>query len=108
MAINLPYDPGKPLPQDPLLDGNNMGQGKEAISGTSRVPIKYRIGGALLESPLVSIRRVKAHLTLLRAFKSLKTNIQERTSEDLRLPPIVSELSKEQRWAWFVALAVER
>ncbi|TCD60359.1 hypothetical protein EIP91_010319 [Steccherinum ochraceum] len=71
-------------------------------------PPSYRIGDHDLKHPFVSIPQIKAHLALLRAFKELRTTVQETDAKSLNLPPVVSELTKDKRWTWFVGLAVER
>ena len=71
-------------------------------------PTRYAIGDTVLDAPLVSIHQLKGHLALLRAFKALKTNIQDKRPDELQLPAAVNELDKDKRWAWFVGLAVER
>lgn len=68
----------------------------------------YRIGDKALKRSFVSISQIKAHLALLRAFKKLRTTVQESDAKSLNLPPVVKELTEEKRWTWFVGLAVER
>lgn len=62
----------------------------------------------MLPSPLVTIDQLKAHLTLLGAFKSLRTTVQTQSAEELILPPVVERMDVNKRWTWFVGLAVER
>ncbi|KAI0792057.1 hypothetical protein C8Q75DRAFT_805098 [Abortiporus biennis] len=71
-------------------------------------PSSYPIGNHALSQPLVQINELKGHLSLLKAFKSLRTAVEE-AALDL-LPKVVQQLrlDKERRWAWFVSLAVER
>ena len=69
-------------------------------------PSSYRIGGQMLTSPLVTVPQLKAHLSLLRAFKQLRTVIDE--GKDPRLPEFTRSMDALPRWAWFVGLAVER
>ncbi|KAI0791997.1 hypothetical protein C8Q75DRAFT_805043 [Abortiporus biennis] len=71
-------------------------------------PSSYQIGLNILPKPLVSTEELKAHLALLRAFKLLRETVKERTAFELGLPPAAHALEKDQRWAWFVGLAVER
>lgn len=69
-------------------------------------PSSYRIGGQQLTAPLVSVEQLKAHLSLLRAFKRLRTVIDE--GKDGRLSDFARSMNPLPRWAWFVGLAVER
>ena len=71
-------------------------------------PKAYRIGRSTFPDPLVSIPQVKAHLSLLRAFKALRTTVEEPDATVLGLTGVVKELPKDKRWTWFVGLAVER
>ncbi|CAL1714266.1 unnamed protein product [Somion occarium] len=71
-------------------------------------PSSYKIGEKMLPSPLVTIDQLKAHLTLLGAFKSLRTTVQTQSAEELILPPVVERMDVNKRWTWFVGLAVER
>ena len=56
--------------------------------------------------PLVSVQQLKAHLSLLRAFKGLRTAIEE--GKDPRIPEYARGIEAIPRWGWFVGLAVER
>ena len=69
-------------------------------------PSAYRIGAQTLSAPLVTVQQLKAHLCLLRAFKNLRTAIEEGT--DPRIPDYARDLEAVPRWGWFVGLAVER
>ena len=91
---------------EPLRSSSSQREGE--APPPYHAPTRYAIGESALSAPLVDIRQLKAHLALLRAFKSLKTNIQDKEPKELQLPPVVDELDKEKRWAWFVGLAVER
>ncbi|CAL1714287.1 unnamed protein product [Somion occarium] len=71
-------------------------------------PKSYKIGSHTLGSPLVDVDQLKAHLALLHAFKLLRTDIQSKSAEELKLPRVVNLLDENKRWAWFVGLAVER
>ena len=74
------------------------------------VPHTYKIGSKILaaQDAMVNVKELKAHLTLLRAFKTLQTEVQTRTAAELNLPLIVENFDKKRRWSWFVGLAVER
>ena len=67
---------------------------------TYTAPTQFSIGSQLTTEPLVNTSQIKTHLALLHAFAELKNEVeglQEGTTEDF-----------ERRWAWFVALAVQR
>ncbi|KIM61444.1 hypothetical protein SCLCIDRAFT_16109 [Scleroderma citrinum Foug A] len=55
---------------------------------------------------LVTPTQLKGHLALLHAFHTLKTSVQD--GNDSRFPAAARKLDERRRWAWFVALAVER
>ena len=56
--------------------------------------------------PLVTHSQLKAHLGLLRAFRGLELEVRNRPKE--RFPLLAGALGKEQRWVWFLELALER
>ncbi|GBE89583.1 hypothetical protein SCP_1602460 [Sparassis crispa] len=67
-------------------------------------PSAYHIGDATLHAPLVELDHLRAHLALLRAFKALRTLIED--ADELGLQAL--RMDSTARWAWFVGLAVER
>ena len=69
-------------------------------------PSSFSIGGQVLTTPLVTIEQLKAHLSLLRAFKQLRSVIDE--GADPRIPEYARALDPIPRWGWFVNLAVDR
>lgn len=69
-------------------------------------PSSYSINSRALSAPLVTIEQLKAHLSLLRAFKNLRDVFDK--GEDIRLPASARTLEPIPRWGWFVGLAVER
>ncbi|OBZ74115.1 hypothetical protein A0H81_06465 [Grifola frondosa] len=69
-------------------------------------PVAYKIGSSTLSSPLVDVHQLKAHLSLLRAFRALRIAIE--AGEGVHLPELVIPLDGAHRWAWFVGLAVDR
>ena len=71
---------------------------------TYTAPTQFNIGSHLTPEPLVNIPQIKAHLALLHSFAEFKKEV-EGLKEDL-IPQIPADL--ERRWAWFVALAVQR
>lgn len=69
-------------------------------------PSAFVIGSRTLTHPLVQIQELKAHLSLLRAFKNLRTVVED--GKVAEWPEVVRMLDPQQRWAWFVGLAVDR
>ena len=55
---------------------------------------------------MVSVEELRAHLCLLREFKDLRTLVEG--GQIAEWPAMVQSWAPEQRWAWFVGLAVER
>lgn len=73
----------------------------------STPPNKYFVGGQLLKHPFVTVSQLKAHLALLRAFKALRTSVED--GKENRLPQDICEMEiPALRWGIIVALAVER
>ena len=71
-----------------------------------KTPTSFSIGGQVFTDPLVTIEQLKAHLSLLRAFKQLRSVIDE--GADPRIPVYARALDPVPRWGWFVNLAVDR
>lgn len=71
-----------------------------------RPPEHFTIGSKTFSTPLVQTSELKAHLCLLRAFKSLREAVESGDVTDW--PETVKMLDRHQRWAWFVGLAVDR
>ncbi|KAF8816811.1 hypothetical protein BYT27DRAFT_7270509 [Phlegmacium glaucopus] len=76
-----------------------------ASSPTYTAPTQFNIGFGRTQEPLVNISQVKGHLALLHAFTKLRKQV-ERLQVRKSIPQMLADL--ERRWAWFVALAVER
>ncbi|PCH36370.1 hypothetical protein WOLCODRAFT_157078 [Wolfiporia cocos MD-104 SS10] len=93
-------DPPPPYSPDPVASSSHAVQTRPCVA--SVLPI----GGATPPAPLVPNQLLKAHLTLLRSFKHLRTRVE--SNENLNFPPIVDALNPTERWAWFVGLAVDR
>ena len=66
-------------------------------------PTRFEIGGTYTQGILVDIPAIKGHLAMLDAFSNLKKEVEETA-----VPIVDMPYDKEKRWAWFVALAVER
>jgi hypothetical protein len=67
--------------------------------------------GEVPKQPFVTVSQLKTHLGLLRAFKQLKNRVTDlEAHEDARnkLPPLAQELGPQERWTWFLELALER
>jgi hypothetical protein len=79
--------------------------GQQAPPPTYALQSHFVIGGHVTPSPLVSAGQLKAHLMLLRAFKDLRTKIEE-GGDDFAKDS--AGLVPEKRWIWFLELAVER
>ena len=75
-------------------------------SHTRDTPSTFRVGLRDLRDPLVQIKHLKLHLHFLGALHDLKRRVESSSAGSL--PPLTSELDGEQRWSWFVNLAVER
>ena len=73
-------------------------------------PSQYTVGNKPVSQPFVNIEQLKAHLALLRAFKNLRTAVEEDAGS--RLPEQIRTVKDEQsasvRWGYVVSLAVER
>ena len=71
---------------------------------TYTAPTQFSIGSQLTPEPLVSVSQIKAHLALLHAFAEFKKEVEG--LKQGTIPQMPADL--ERRWAWFVALAVQR
>lgn len=74
-------------------------------SYTYNFPDEFTIGSKRIPA-VVDVAQLKTHLRLLGAFHSLRSIVE--AGEDVRIPSHVRDFEPEQRWAWFVNLAVER
>jgi len=75
--------------------------------GEIRIPVGRRVP----KKPFVSISQLKAHLGLLKAFRELKNRVTDlEANQDVRdkLPSLARMLEPQQRWIWFLELALER
>jgi hypothetical protein len=68
--------------------------------------LTFRIGLHDLHDPLVQIKHLRLHLLFLGALHDLRRRVE--SSNEGLWPLLVCELDGEQRWSWFVHLAVER
>lgn len=82
---------------------NNGGDSDVLAPPTYIAPTQFDIGVWRTSKPLVKISQVKGHLALLHAFAELKKQVE---GLEEPIPQMPADL--ERRWAWFVALAVER
>lgn len=82
----------------------------------SRLPPSYAdttltIGTRTVRRPLVSIGQLKSHLRLLGMFTLMKRKVENPDSDPQLagvIPPLAKALSPNERWVWFLELAVER
>ena len=86
-----------------VLDSNYSIGDSEVPPPTYTAPTQFNIGVLRTSEPLVNVSQVKGHLALLHAFAELKKQV-----EGLQEPIPQMPADLERRWAWFVALAVER
>ena len=73
--------------------------------------IRFPVGGTVPRDPFVTVSQLKTHLGLLRAFRVLKdrvTDLETRQEVRNKLPPSAQELGPQERWTWFLELALER
>jgi hypothetical protein len=75
-------------------------------SRTRDTPLTFRVGLRDLHDPLVQIKHLRLHLLFLGALHDLRRRVE--APNEVSWPPLVAELDGEQRWSWFVNLAVER
>lgn len=66
-------------------------------------PTQFTIGSSKTTAPLVSIPQIKGHLALLHAFAELRKRVESTEFSLFNIPK-----EADRKWAWFVALAVER
>ena len=74
-------------------------------------PIRFPVGGKVPKDSFVTVPQLKTHLGLLRAFRELKDRVIDLdANQDVRdkLPPLAQELGPQERWTWFLELALER
>ena len=69
-------------------------------------PTSWTVGAKTLSRPLVRVGELRAHLALLRAFRDLRTLVED--GQIAEWPDVVRLLDPSQRWIWFVGLAVDR
>jgi hypothetical protein len=75
-------------------------------ASSSRPRDTLRIGLHDLHDPLVQIKHLRLHLLFLGALHDLRRRVE--SFNEGSWPPLIRELDGEQRWSWFVNLAVER
>ena len=66
----------------------------------------FPVGLHELRDPLVRVKHLKLHILFLGAVHDLRRRVE--SINEASWPPLISELDGEQRWSWFVNLAVER
>ena len=73
--------------------------------------VRLPVGGKIPKESFVTVSQLKTHLGLLRAFRELKDRVIDlEANQDVRgrLPPMAQELGPQERWTWFLELALER
>lgn len=73
--------------------------------------VRIPVGGKVPKVSFVTASQLKTHLGLLRAFKKLKdrvTDVGDNQGVRDKLPQIAQELWLQERWTWFLELALER
>ena len=73
--------------------------------------VSFPVGGKVPNNSFVTAPQLKAHLGLLRAFRELKNRVTDlEANQDVRdkLPSLAQELGPQDRWTWFLELALER
>ena len=73
--------------------------------------VRLPVGGKVPKESFVTVPQLKTHLGLLRAFGELKDQVVDlEANHDVcdKLPPIAQELEPQERWTWFLELALER
>ncbi|KAH8986680.1 hypothetical protein EDB92DRAFT_2020747 [Lactarius akahatsu] len=75
-------------------------------SGSRDKPLTFHVGLHELQDSPVKIKHLKLHLCFLGALHDLRKKVQSKTYATW--PPLIRKLDGEQRWSWFVNLAVER
>ena len=73
--------------------------------------VRLPVGGKIPEESFVTVSQLKTHLGLLRAFRELKdrvVNLEANQEVRDKLPPMAQELGPQERWTWFLELALER
>ena len=73
--------------------------------------VRFPVGGKVPKDTFVTASQLKTHLGLLRAFRELKDRVTDlEANQDVRdkLPSQAQELGPQERWTWFLELALER
>lgn len=94
------------LVSHPSYTANVPQRDDNALPPDYTFPTTFKIGNKQTLAPLVTPEQLKGHLGLLRLFHGLREGIE--AGKDDRLPAWSKQIDPERRWAWFVALAVER
>lgn len=92
------------MANEPHLPEYNV-QDDQAAPPSYSPPSAYNIGPHALVNPLVGVEQLKAHLGLLKALYDLRQVVE---AGDDQFPELVQAMGPEQKWGWFISLAVER
>jgi hypothetical protein len=83
-----------PTPEQPLASSSHPRDS----------PLTLHVGLHELHDPLVQIKHLRLHLLFLGALHDLRRRVENEGS----WPPLIGGLDRDQRWSWFINLAVER
>lgn len=100
----MEFDPTDPSPAYTPALTSEPGSLEDDLSIISSIP---SVSPSLSLAP----KHIKAHLRLLRAFQALKWRVQNPDSYPevaSKIPPRARSLNQDDRWIWFLQLAVER
>ena len=98
-----PYSESEePLPSPSYSSEQPTASSSHTQANSSTFPV----GLHDLHDPLVQIKHLKLHLRFLGAMHDLRRRVE--SINEASWSPLISELDGEQRWSWFVNLAVER
>ena len=101
----------------PRYTANGAGPSASAPDDDSAPPpyhleqVRLPVGGKVPKDSFVAVTELKTHLGLLRAFRELKDRVTDlEANQDMRdkLPSQAQELGPQERWTWFLELALER
>lgn len=68
------------------------------------------VGGKVPKDPFMTVPQLKVHLELLGALRKLWDRVADLEANHARnkLPSLAQELGSQERWTWFLELALER
>ena len=84
---------------------STISRGSNSSSATQPA---FNIGPNTLSKPFVQVDDLKAHLSLLRAFKNLRNKVEVGDVTGWSEIPAICDMHPYFRWKWFIEFAVER